>query len=258
MPSLREGEPVMMTPVRRVKYALRNLIYPGLDLHVRNRASLCRFWRSGPRDFLDAGSGNGYFSWLAYRSGARVVAFNMDPEQVDKAREFFIDFRGCDPARLRFEVRNLYEISGEERRFDEIICYETLEHIRRDEEVLRALAVLLRPGGVLHLCCPNKAHPRHMREVLDTQESGGHVRPGYDIDDYRRLFASVGLQMDKTAAIGPRSLYLADELLRQIRSRVGDLAALPLFPFMLPAVWLARADPPTPFSVYARAVKPAA
>jgi len=56
--------------VSSLKCFLRDLIYPGLDLHTRNRASLCRFWKTGPRDVLDAGSGNGYFSWLAYQSGA--------------------------------------------------------------------------------------------------------------------------------------------------------------------------------------------
>ena len=53
---------------------VRHVTYPGLDLHTRNRASLCQFWKTGERDVLDAGSGNGYFSWLAYKSGARVVA----------------------------------------------------------------------------------------------------------------------------------------------------------------------------------------
>jgi hypothetical protein len=47
-----------------LKNIVRDLVYPGLDLHTRNRASLRRFWKTGARDVLDAGSGNGYFSWL--------------------------------------------------------------------------------------------------------------------------------------------------------------------------------------------------
>lgn len=34
---------------------LRNLLYPGLDLHTRNRASLTQFWMKGKRRVLDAG-----------------------------------------------------------------------------------------------------------------------------------------------------------------------------------------------------------
>lgn len=112
--------------VADIRYRIRDLLYPGLDLHTRNRASLCRFWQTGPRDVLDAGSGNGYFSWLAYQSGARVVAMNYEQEQVQKASDFLIVHKRADPARLRFERRNLYDLTSETRTFDEVICFEVL------------------------------------------------------------------------------------------------------------------------------------
>jgi SAM-dependent methyltransferase len=234
----------------------RTLLYPGLDLHTRNRASLCRFWKTGARDVLDAGSGNGYFAWLAYCSGASVVALNFDAQQLAKAEAFLIGHRDADPSRLRFEHRNLYDLSEETRQFDEILCYEVLEHLRDDAAVVREFFRILRPGGVLHLCCPNRLHPRHQVEELDRDERGGHVRQGYTTEDYRRLLEPAGFHIEHIAGIGPRSLYIADEYLRRIRNRVGDLAALPLLPFLLPFVWLARTDPRVSFSLYARAVKP--
>src|ERR1700693_1518036 len=101
--------------VSAIRYRIRDLVYPGLDLHTRNRASLSCFWKTGPRDVLDAGSGNGYFSWLAYQTGARVVAMNNEPEQVEKAREFIIVYKRADPARMQFERRNLYDLTRETR-----------------------------------------------------------------------------------------------------------------------------------------------
>ena len=166
----------------------RNLIYPGLDLHTRNRASLCKFWKIGPRDVLDAGSGNGYFSWLAYKSGARVLALNFDKTQVEKSRDFLLGYKKADPARLQFERYDLYDLPAEIRTFDEIICFEVLEHLRRDGEVVKEFYRMLRPGGVLHVCCPYRLHPRHQAEVLDLNETGGHVRSGYTEEDYRALF----------------------------------------------------------------------
>lgn len=239
-----------------IRNLLRNLVYPGLDLHTRNRASLCRFWKTGPRDVLDAGSGNGYFAWLAYQSGARVVALNVEAEQVQRAREFLIGFRGADPQRLSIEQYNLYDLPQETRTFDEIICFEVLEHLRRDADVVRQFYRLLRPGGVVHICCPNRLHPRHQREVLDEQETGGHVRQGYTEDDYRQLLTPLGFQIEQIVGIGTPAVYLADKCLRRIRSTVGDLAALPLFPLLLPAVWLAGFNPAVPFSLYVRAVRP--
>ena len=50
---------VPMTPLTRLRLTLRNAVYPGLDLHTRHRAVLCRFWKTGRRDVLDAAAGNG-------------------------------------------------------------------------------------------------------------------------------------------------------------------------------------------------------
>jgi len=240
----------------KLKNAVRNLIYPGLDLHTRNRASLSRYWKTGPRDVLDAGSGNGYFSWLAYQSGARVLALNYEQGQLEKARDFLIGHRHADPSRLRFERYNLYDLPGEKRTFDEIICYEVLEHIKGDRQVAAEFFRILRPGGVLHLCCPNRLHPRHQSEVLDLQETGGHVRQGYTEQEYRQILEPLGFRIETVAGIGTPGIYLADKILRRLRSRFGDAVALPLLPLALPFVWAARFNPPTPFSLYVRAVKP--
>jgi 2-polyprenyl-3-methyl-5-hydroxy-6-metoxy-1,4-benzoquinol methylase len=246
------GAPVSL---RGIRYRLRDLVFPGLDLHTRNRASLARFWLTGDRDVLDAGSGNGYFSWLAYRSGARVVGMNFESDQVQRAQEFLIGYRKAAPARLRFERSNLYDLPGETRTFDEILCFEVLEHLRRDAEVVRAFYRILRPGGVLHVCCPNRLHPKHRAEVLDAAEQGGHVRAGYTAEDYRALLEPAGFRIERIVGIGPTGVYQADRMLRAIRKRFGDLAALPLLPFALPLVWMAKFDPPVPFSIYVRAVK---
>lgn len=237
------------------RHRARGLVYPGLDLHTRNRAALRRFWKSGPRDVLDAGSGNGYFAWLAYRSGARVVAMNVEREQVERARGFILGYLKADPAGLCFEERNLYTLVNETRAFDEIICFEVLEHLQRDEDVVREFHRILRPGGRLHLCCPYRDHPRHQSEALDREERGGHVRAGYTEQSYRALLEPAGFHVETLVGIGPSALCHADTVLRAIRRHIGDLAALPLLPFALPFVWGAQFDPPVPFSLYVRAAK---
>jgi SAM-dependent methyltransferase len=239
----------------KAKHFFRALFYPGLDLHTRNRAVLSRFWKSGRRDVLDAGSGNGYFAWLAYKSGARVVALNFDVQQVQKANEFLIDYKKADPARLQIEQRNLYDLENEVRIFDEIICFEVLEHLKDDERVVRQFYRILRPGGLLHVCCPYARHGRHQAEVLDRHETGGHVRAGYTREDYRRLLEPVGFSIEEFVGIGPPAVYRVDKILRYIRNRFGDILALPLLPLALPVVWAARINPTVPFSLYVRASK---
>jgi SAM-dependent methyltransferase len=218
----------MMKRLRAMlRNAARDLLYPGLDLHTRNRAALRRFWRAGARDLLDAGSGNGYFSWLAYRSGARVVALNFEPNQVERARNFLFGHGRADR-----------------------------EHLARDGDVVAQFYRILRPGGVLHVCCPNARHPRHQAEMLDDNELGGHVRAGYTAEHYRALLEPAGFAIRDVVGIGPAGVYHADRLLRAVRNRLGDAFALPLLPLALPFVWAAPFDPPTPFSLYVRAEKP--
>ena len=205
---------------------------------------------------LDAGSGNGYFSWLAYKSGANVVAITFDEPQVEKARGFLIGHRKAEPDRLSFEQKNLYDLKRETRSFDEIICFETLEHVRDDRIVVAEFYRLLRPGGELHLCCPNKLHPRHQAEMLDLEERGGHVRPGYTEDDYRALLEPLGFEIQNVVGIGSWPVYIADEIMRKVRTYLPEIAAIPLLPLMLPIIWFTKLNPPVPFSLYVQAKKP--
>src|SRR5438132_9646815 len=108
----------------------RRALMPGFDLMTRRRVRLRRYWKTGPRTVLDAGSGNGWFSYLAYRSGATVTAVNNVADQVEKATAFYNGWLGIPTARLAFQQLNLYDIDCfPAESFDEIICYETLEHI---------------------------------------------------------------------------------------------------------------------------------
>jgi len=101
------------------------------------------------------------------------LKMNYEEEQVEKARDFLIVHKGADPDRLHFEQRNLYDLTRETRTFDEIICFDVLEHLVRDRDVLAQFFRILRPGGALHLCCPHRLHPRDRVEVLDTRETSG-------------------------------------------------------------------------------------
>jgi len=182
---------------------------------------------------------------------------NYEQEQVVKARDFLIGHKRLDPSRLRFERRNLYDLIHENRTFDEVICFEVLEHLVRDRDVVTEFYRILRPGGALHLCCPHRLHPRHLVEVLDTEESGGHVRAGYTEEDYRKLLEPLGFHIESVVGIGTPAVYHTDRILRAIRNRFGDWAALPLLPIVLPALWFAWMNPRMPFSLCVKAIKPA-
>lgn len=232
-------------------------LMPGFDLLTRRRVRLRRYWKAGPRKVLDAGSGNGWFSYLAYRSGATVTAVNFAEDQVRKATAFYNDWLGIAKTDLAFHQMNLYNLDDwEAGSFDEIICYETLEHIKHDDKVCRSFYRLLKPGGTLHLCCPFADHPRWQNEWLDVNEEVGyHVRPGYTLESYRQLLEPLGFRMGRSEMVGGPVLTGVAHALARWRVRLGGTLLVPLSLAALPLVALDSTDAPCPNSLYVEAVK---
>jgi hypothetical protein len=123
-------------------------------------------------------------------------------------------------------------------------CCEPVEHLLSDR---MCHPVLPHPAPVrrLALCDPNCLHLRHQVEVLDTRESGRHVRISLD---------PIGFRIE--GGIGGPAVYPADRFLRAIPNEFEDQAALPLLPIVLPTVCLAMLDPRIPFFPYPIAIKP--
>lgn len=231
------------------------LLFPGLDLNTRCRYRfLQRFFRSGFIDTLDAGCGNGALSYASYRLGNRVLGVSFESIEVDKARALF-DLIGADKRRLEFELCNLYDLPKLKRKFDQIICSETLEHIARDRDMVGVFYEMLKDGGVLHLCCPNALHPEHSLGRVDGPEDGGHVRDGYTLESYRALLEPVGFKIVRSTGLGTPFLQRLDRAVRWLRIKWGDVGALPLFLLIWPLLCFDSLDPKVPFSLYIQAVK---
>jgi SAM-dependent methyltransferase len=108
---------------------------------------LRRHLRSGSLRTLDAGAGNGAFSMYAARIGNSVVAASFSAEELERARRraATLGVTGVD-----FRVLDLRELDSQRAalgKFDQIICPETIEHLRDDEGLVRGLAQMLEPRG---------------------------------------------------------------------------------------------------------------
>jgi len=109
---------------------------------------LPRPWR-----ILDAGCGTGVSTdYLCHLNpGATVLAVDISAGALEVARERTRRSAAADRvSELRIEQRSLLDLA-DEGPFDYINSVGVLHHLARPEEGLRALAALLRPGGVLHL-----------------------------------------------------------------------------------------------------------
>ncbi len=131
---------------------------------------------------LDVGCGNGRHAYEAYRRGARIVAFDLDRQELAAVSGM------CGAMRAEGEAppaAGSAAVSGDATRlpfadgsFDRVIAAEVFEHILDDQRAMNEVARVLRPGGVLAVTVPAWLPERICwglsREYHEVP--GGHVR----------------------------------------------------------------------------------
>lgn len=118
------------------------------------------------RRVLDAGCGEGFGTATLAPLAAEVVGVDYSADAIRECRRLW-----CDVSRpnLRFEQVDLTHPGYFAERFDVVLNFQVLEHIRDTGPFLRALGERLSPDGVLVLTTPNRLrsvseNPFHVRE----------------------------------------------------------------------------------------------
>jgi 2-polyprenyl-3-methyl-5-hydroxy-6-metoxy-1,4-benzoquinol methylase len=188
---------------------------------------LRRHLHQGQVRTFDAGCGNGVFSIYAARAGNEVVAASFSAQEQQDARRRAdrvgaanIDFRTLD-------LRELEQHRASFGLFDQIICFETIEHITDDQGLVRSLAAMLAPGGQLLLSTPFDAHrPLYTEQANPSSvEDGSHVRYGYSRDRLRELALDAGLEVAAEGFISGVVSQKTTNLMRRLTERFGLMAA---------------------------------
>lgn len=245
-----------MTIYNRIKW----MLFPGVNLHARLRTRVLPKYLGRPhngedRVILDAGCGNGSLAYQAYKLGNRVIGVSIKDE-VGRNRKLFNEYLNVPESRLQFREHNLYEIDQLSEQVDEIVCTEVMEHIRGDVQVCTSFFKLLKPGGTLHICCPNAEHPYHKVYPLDPNETGGHVRPGYTYESYKQLLEPIGFELSEPIGIGGPIRQSCNTVITRVQQMMGVPVGVSLFFLLQPFSLLDPKSPSVPFSLYVQARKP--
>lgn len=123
------------------------------------------------RRVLDVACGEGYGSALLARVAASVVGVDVSPQAIAHAEAAY---RGI--ANLEFRSASCTALPLDAASIEVAICFETLEHIAEQRELVAELARVLRPDGLLVISCPNK------REYTDRR---GYVNEFHVNEPYR-------------------------------------------------------------------------
>jgi SAM-dependent methyltransferase len=158
-------------------------------------------------DVLEFGSGKGEFlNRIAKETRWNLEAIEVDPRFRSELSEHFV----------------VYESTGETKRvYDFIYLIDVLEHIKDDEECLKRLSAILKPGGKMFIYVPAFNHL-----YSDFDMSIGHFRR-YSKRSLRKKLVAAGFHI--------HNLYYHD-LIGYLLMRIQKFA----FGHTHPAPWSAR------------------
>ncbi|WP_019813574.1 glycosyltransferase [Saccharomonospora saliphila] len=121
---------------------------------------------------LDLACGEGYGAAMLAERADEVVGVDIDDRTVEHAR------RRYPRTNLRFEIGSITDAAllADEAPFDVVTCFEAVEHVAEQEELVRLARARLAPGGVLLCSTPDVAvythehgndNPYHVKELTE-------------------------------------------------------------------------------------------
>ena len=149
--------------------------------------------RSGPLRTLDAGCGSGALTFYAAKRGNEAVGVSFQDRNNEVAKERARILGLANAIFVEGDLRVLDTLKTKLGIFDQIICFETIEHILGDDKLIRDFASILKPGGQILLTAPYKHYNRIMGASISEVENGSHVRWGYTHEEITTLFAKHSL-----------------------------------------------------------------
>lgn len=149
---------------------------------------------------LDLGCGNGRHTFEALKRGAHVIAADLKPEVLEHVSEWVAAMYSQNeiPEGTSFiAVRaNALALPFPDSTIDHVIASEILEHIPQDEDAIREIARVLKPGASAGVTVP-RFWPERVCWALSEEyrtSAGGHVRI-YKEDELKGKLERTGLTL---------------------------------------------------------------
>jgi SAM-dependent methyltransferase/glycosyltransferase involved in cell wall biosynthesis len=146
---------------------------------------------------LDVGCGSGWLSEYFARLGYDVTGIDISPDLIEMSRErvakvpYDVDHE--TKLSCNFEVHDI-ETRPLGRKFDAVICYDSLHHFENEHHVMANLASMLTVGGVLFILEGERPEVGSdtEEELLDVMKRYGTLESPFDYAYLRQLLDENG------------------------------------------------------------------
>lgn len=149
---------------------------------------------------LDVGCSHGAFDFELARRGYTVIGVDINKESIGVGNKIKNVLRLKN---MTFRHMDILSNDFHEKRFDVIIMFEALEHIKDDVRVIKELCRILKDDGLLLISVPYAEDVQEYqqpvgacrtREGTDVciGEGGSHYRNGYNLDRMKTLLMANG------------------------------------------------------------------
>jgi 2-polyprenyl-3-methyl-5-hydroxy-6-metoxy-1,4-benzoquinol methylase len=117
--------------------------------------------------FLEVGCASGDFGMSLSKLGYSGLLIDFS----EAAAEIVINSIKNRFSNLTFDNKDIFDLHGEKGKYDFVVVFEVLEHIKNDEEVIEKIYELLKPNGFILLSVPARM------KLWDIDDEGaGHFR----------------------------------------------------------------------------------
>ncbi|MEP6953447.1 MAG: methyltransferase domain-containing protein [Solirubrobacteraceae bacterium] len=181
---------------------------------------------------LDVGCASGYYTTRYLVRGGSAVGIDVAESSLTLARQRAS--RAGVEARCEFRAGDLRSLPADDGSFDVVLATEVLEHVREQEQALRELARVVRPGGTLIVSSPSVLDPLSTRKRLAARKARTPQDAGVQVEQ-------LGYNESLTAAGIAHGAYFHDAFtLPQLRSLLPaelEVARLHSLLFVPPRMW---------------------
>ena len=159
---------------------------------------------------LDAGCGMGGMTILVSTMARNVIGVNYCATEIEIARKRAKRLNIKNIEFLTLDLKNLKNYQKKLGKFDHIILFEVIEHIKDDNKLIEDLSFLLKESGKILLTTPYVNRKLLPGEYVSEIEDGSHVRWGYDLKMLDSLLRNNGFIIERIQMFGgPITYYLA-------------------------------------------------